>query len=395
MRIRSIDAMPDIRGKKVLVRVDHNVEMGPGGVLKDDKKLRLSLPTLTALTKRGAILTLMTHVGRPKGVIVEELRTAPIAKHLVSLCPALKNATYLENVRFDAREKGSDAGYAKELAAHGEFFVNEAFPSLHVYEEVSTCAVARLLPSFAGYHLINETDHLSKIMKNPKRPLVLIMSGAKMKTKIPVIRRFLEIADHILLGGCLANTFIAASGFDVGASKHEPEATELAQELMLESEREGMAKIHVPKDAVVASEASETAEKIDLPIEDVEGDMMILDIGVETVKQFAEEVLHAGTILWNGPLGFYECNRFSHGSKRIAEAVVRATKNGAFSIMGGGDTLDFHAQYDYSIDEYSFVSSGGGAMLEFLSAEAPLPALVPLMDIPNDIRLPQEGGAGI
>ena len=380
MKLRSIDQMPDIRGKRVLVRVDHNVEFDQEGRLKDDRKLRLSLRTLETLAKKGAKLVLMTHVGRPKGKVVENLRTDPIAKRLQELSPALKGFEYLENVRFDPGEEGNDPAYMKKLASYGEFFVNEAFPSLHLYEEASTCGTARLLPAFAGYHLMEEVEEISKAVRDPKRPVVLVMSGAKMETKIPVIRRFLDIADSILLGGCIANTFVAARGFDVGSSKYEKDAVSLAQELMLESEKEGRAKIHIPRDGVVATEASEDATKLDLPLEDVEGDMQIFDIGKVTIKRYSDEIAKAGTIIWNGPMGLYEFNRFSHGTKRIAEAIAEATRKGAYSMIGGGDTLDFHARYDYPLDVYSFVSSGGGAMLEFLSSEEPLPALVPLLE---------------
>lgn len=380
MKLRSIDQMPDIRGRRVLVRVDHNVEFDQEGQMKDDRKLRLSLRTLETLSKKGAKLILMTHVGRPKGKVAENLRTAPIAKRLRELSPSLRDFEYLENVRFDPGEEGNDPAYMKKLASYGEFYVNEAFPSLHLYEEASTCGTARLLPAFAGYHLMSEVEEISKAVRDPKRPVVLVMSGAKMETKIPVIRRFLGIADSILLGGCIANTFVAARGFDVGSSKYEKDAVSLAQELMLESEKEGRAKIHVPRDGVVATEASEDAVKIDIPLEDVEGDMQIFDIGKVTVKRYSDEIAKAGTVIWNGPMGLYEFNRFSHGTKRIAEAIAEVTKKGAYSMIGGGDTLDFHARYGYPLDVYSFVSSGGGAMLEFLSSEEPLPALVPLLE---------------
>jgi len=363
--------MPDVAGKQVLVRVDHNVATDPSGELKDDTKLRLTLPTLKSLTEKGAHLTLMTHVGRPKGEVKEELRTAPIAAHLKTLCPTLAGINYRENVRFDAREKGSSEEYARELIGDAQLFVNEAFASLHTYEETSTCAVARLLPSYAGYHLMKEVSELQKAIQNPGRPLVLVISGAKMKTKIPVIRRFLDIADHILLGGCIANTFIAAQGHNVGGSKYEEEAMELATELMQEAEKKEVV-LHVPCDVV--------AEKSMLSVSDVTDDMKILDVGEKTVDEYATVISGAKTIIWNGPLGLYEFNRFADGTKRIAEEVAGATKRGAFSVIGGGDTLDFHTRYQCPRDVYSFVSSGGGAMLEFLSAEVPLPALIPLMD---------------
>jgi 3-phosphoglycerate kinase len=401
MSLKSLSEMPNLAGKRVLLRVDHNVQMNEDGTLKDDRKMRLSLPTIEMLIERGAALILMTHVGRPKGKVVAELRTKTVAEHLKTLSPkittiktleavtgdevqreadALKSGEilYLENVRFFPEEKNNDETFMKEIASLADFYVNEAFPSIHAYEEASTCGVARLLPAFAGLQLQKEVEHLSAAINDPRPPLVLILSGAKMKTKIPVIKRFLDSADHILLGGCIANTFIAARGFDVGSSKYEESNVEFAREIMLESEQEGKAMIHIPRDVVVASEPSEDAEKLDLPVEDIAGDMKIFDIGKVTIERYKKEIEKAGTIIWNGPLGLYEFNRFSHATKRIAEAVSEASKKGAFSVVGGGDTLDFFRRYDYSLDDYSFVSSGGGAMLEFLSAEETLPALVPL-----------------
>ncbi|MFA6176621.1 MAG: phosphoglycerate kinase, partial [Phycisphaerae bacterium] len=180
---------------------------------------------------------------------------------------------------------------------------------------------------------------------------------------------FLKKGDDILLGGCIANTFIAARGFQVGASKYDEEGIDQAQELMLESEAKGRAKIHVPRDAVVATELSETAQKVDLPVDDILGDMNIYDIGKITVKRYADTIEKSKMIVWNGPLGVYELNRFSHASKRVAEAVARATKAGAVSIVGGGDTIDFLLKYGYPLKKYSFISMGGGAMLEFIGGK--------------------------
>ena len=196
-----------------------------------------------------------------------------------------------------------------------------------------------------------------------------------METKVPVIEHFLTKGDEILLGGCIANTFIAARGFDVGGSRFEEEHLQKAQEIMLESEKEGRAKIHVPRDAVVASSPNESAQKLDLPVEDIEGDMSIFDIGTVTVERYKQVIAGAKTIIWNGPLGLYEMNRFSHASKRIAEAIADATKKrGAVSIIGGGDTIDFHIRYNHPLDAYTFVSTGGGAMLEFIAGKK-LPAI--------------------
>ena len=403
MNLRSVDTLSDIRGKRVLVRVDHNIEYDPSGRLKDDRKLKVTLPTLEHLLDKGAALILVTHVGRPKGKVVEALRTGPIASHLQTLSSKIKNIQsvtacvgkevkekalalkpkeilYLENVRFFPEEQGNDPEFIKGLAELAEYYVDEAFPSLHTYEESSTCGVARLLPSYAGFYLQKEVENLGQAIRDPARPLVLILSGAKVKTKIPVIHRFLDLADQILLGGCIANTFIAARGFDVGSSKYDVEGMKLAQELMLESEKEGKATIHIPRDVVVATKAAEDAEKVDLPVEDVSGDMNIFDIGKVTIERYKREIEKAKTVIWNGPMGLYEYNRFSHATKRIAEFIAEAGKKGAFTLIGGGDTIDFHTRYGYSLEDYSFVSTGGGAMIEFLSSKDPLPGLQPMME---------------
>ncbi len=388
-----------VEGKRVLVRVDHNVTTKEDGSLKNDEKIRATLPTIEHLLKQGARLILMTHVGRPKGKVDPQLSTITVAEHLGTLLtgvsvmhtpktvgPEVENAArglkngeilYLENVRFLSGEEGTpeqQKKMGKQLAALADLYVNEAFASCHEYEEASTCAVAQLLPAYAGIHLEKEVTMLGNVLQHPARPLVLIISGAKMETKIPVIERFLTKGDDILLGGCIANTFIAARGFDVGASKYEEDAIEKAQEIMLESEKKGRAAIHVPRDAIVASDAVDGAEKICLPVEDIEGDMSIFDVGKVTVERYKQVIAKAKTIIWNGPLGLYEINRFSHASKRIAEAVASATATGACSVIGGGDTIDFHVRYKYPLDAYSFVSTGGGAMLEFIGGR-PFPAI--------------------
>ncbi len=389
----------DSAGKRVLVRVDHNIELDPTGALKNDEKIRATLPTIEHLLKSGAKVILMTHVGRPKGKVDPKFSTVNVANQLQKLLPhtsvthlqqtvgpdvenAVQNLqkghiVYLENVRFQKEEEGSpeeQASFGKQLGALADLFVNEAFASCHTYEEASTCAVARVLPSYAGFHLEKEITMLGKVLYDPKRPVILIISGAKMETKIPVVQYFLDTGDEILLGGCIANTFVAARGFDVGRSKYEAEHIELAQELMLEAEKPEKADIHIPRDAVLATEPTENAQKIDLPVEDIEGDMAIFDIGKVSIERYKESIAKAGMIVWNGPLGFYEVNRFSHATKRLAEAIAEATKRGAITIIGGGDTIDFHVRYGYPLDAYTFVSTGGGAMLEFISGK-PLPPL--------------------
>jgi phosphoglycerate kinase len=255
-------------------------------------------------------------------------------------------------------------------------YVAEAFSNAH-RNHASMVEVAKLLPSYMGFALEREVVHLNKIIHETAHPLTLIIGGAKLETKIPIISNFLTIGDDILIGGAVANTFIAARGFDVGTSKYDEGSIDIAQNLMLESEKDGRAVIHVPRDAVVATEAVEGAEKIDIPLEDVGGDMAIFDIGTVSVKRFCEVIAASKMIIWNGPVGLFEINRFSHASKRIAEAMAAATKNGAMTVVGGGDTLDFHERYGYDLSVYTFVSMGGGAMLEFLAGKE-LPSIVVL-----------------
>lgn len=401
---RLLSDAKDLRGKRVLIRVDHNIESDRTGALKNDTKIRATLPTIELLLKKQARIILVTHVGRPKGKHDPKLSTRSIAEHLKVLLPAVSithvpatvgpsvekavehlkdgNILYLENVRFHPEEEGrpeEQAAFGERLASLGDLYVNEAFASCHEYEEASTCAVARLLPSFMGIHLQREIEMLTPVIEDPRRPLTLIISGAKMETKIPVIEHFLSIGDDILLGGAIANTFIAARGFDVAQSKYEPKQVKRAQELMLESEKEDRATIHVPRDAVVASEASETALKLDLPLEDIAGDMSIFDIGKVTLDRYVSITERSGMTVWNGPLGLYELNRFSHGTMRIAEALQVATRRGATSIVGGGDTIDFHMRHGLDLSAYTFVSTGGGSMLEFISGKA-LPALEALKE---------------
>lgn len=389
----------DLAGKRVLVRVDHNIELDPSGRLKNDTKIRATLPTIQLLLGKGARVILLTHVGRPKGKKDPLLSTKPAAEHLGTLLagvsvihtdatvgPTVEVAVqklqnghilYLENVRFHREEEGTaeeQAAFGKQLAALADVYVNEAFASCHTYEEASTCAVARQLPSYAGINLEREVAMLSPILDDPRRPLTLIISGAKMETKIPVVEYFLGTGDDILLGGAIANTFLAARGFDVSASKYEADQVSTAQELMLESEKEDRATIHVPRDAVVAGSPEEGSPVLDLPMEDLEGDMAVFDIGSVTINRYVSLIERSGMIVWNGPMGLYEKKQFARGTSRIAEALAVATKRGAITIVGGGDTIDFHARYGYDLSAYTFVSTGGGAMLEFISGK-PFPAL--------------------
>jgi 3-phosphoglycerate kinase len=386
-------AHADLKGKIVLLRAGFDVPIKDGNV-EDASRIEALMPTMRHILESGASLIIMAHQGRPQGKADPAFTQKPIVEVLSRLLkkdvlfaesctgPAATKAAeglkpgdvlLLENLRYDPREEKNDLSFAKELASLGDVYVNDAFTNCH-RAHASMVGVATLLPSYMGLQLEQEVSNLSRIIEDPRRPITLIVSGAKMETKVPVIQNFLGLGDDVLLGGAIANTFIAARGFDIGTSLCEEEFLEQAQEIMLESEKEGKAKICIPRDAVVATEASEDAQKLDLPLEDIGGDMKILDIGKITLDRYINVIRASGMIVWNGPLGLYELNRFSHATKRIAEAIAEATKAGAVSIVGGGDTLDFHARYGYDLSAYSFVSTGGGAMLEFI-AGAPLPAL--------------------
>ncbi len=381
----------DVRGKRVLLRAGFDVPLEKGEV-NDTRRLEALEPTMSWILQHGGRLVLLAHQGRPKGKPVPEFSQRPLVAPLkkilgreVAFCPevggpeaekmsrALNDGETLliENLRYNPGEETDDAAFAKALAALGDLYVNDAFTCCH-RAHASVSALAKLLPAYAGLNLLEELKHLTPAVEDPRRPLLLVISGAKMETKVPVIRRFLKLADDIIIGGALANTFLAARGFDVGASLHEADQIDLCREIMLESEKPGHAKLHLPHDVVVASAAArEDAAVLDLPVEDVEGDMSISDIGAVTAKRNAGLVAKAGTVIWNGPLGRYEMEPFSKGSLALVEALQQSQ---AVTVIGGGDTLDLHERYKKDLSAYGFVSTAGGAMLEFLAGET-LPGL--------------------
>lgn len=384
-----------LKGKRVLLRAGFDVPMEGGKVL-DTSRIEAILPTMRHILNEGASLIIMAHQGRPKGGGFElefsQKPLVPVLKkflkvpvHFASSCTgsemqkraqSLKagEVLLLENLRFDAREKKNDPVFARELASFADLYVNDAFTNCH-RNHTSMVGVPQHIPAYMGLNLEHEVHNLSRVSEDPRRPLTLIISGAKMETKIPVVEHFLGIGDDILLGGAIANTFIAARGFDIGTSKYEPDFLEKCREMMLEAEKMEKADIHVPRDVVVASEPSATAECLDIPVEDVEGDMRILDIGNVTTERFVSLIKKAGMVVWNGPLGIYEYEPFSHATKRVAQVISQETKKrGMLSILGGGDTIDFHHRYRLPLDTYTFVSTGGGAMLEFISGKS-FPAL--------------------
>ncbi len=382
----------DVKGKRVLVRVDFNVSLDKGKVV-DDTRIREALPTIQYLIKKQAKVILLSHLGRPKGEVVEKYRLDPVAKSLEKLLkqkiqkvndcigPEVQQTVenlkagevlLLENTRFHSVETENEPAFAAELASFGDFFVQEAFGVVH-RDHASVTGIARLLPTVAGFLLQKEIVELSKLFKNPKKPLVLVIGGAKIDTKIGVLKQFLPLADTILLGGGLANTFLAAKGFEIGESLYEEDKLEIAQDILMEATELGD-KLILPSDLIcsdAAEKPNDQTSTVDIHADAVSCDLSIYDIGVETQRQYAEIIQSAGTVIWNGPVGYFEKAPFAAGTKTIAEACV-ITK--ALTFLGGGDTVTALKQLQISADKFTHVSTGGGAMLEFLEGKQ-LPGL--------------------
>lgn len=386
MEIKTLNDLKEIKGKKILLRVDFNVPLKENGEIQDDTRIKESLKTINFLKNKGAKLIIMSHLGRPDGEIKDEFRLTRIAKYLSKLIktPVKKTENVLdddvkkevekmkdgevlmlENMRFRKEEEECEASFTKELASLGEIFVNDAFGTAH-RRHASTAGLADYLPAYGGFLMEKEIKHLSPILEEePIRPLTMIFGGAKIDTKIGVIKNFIDKADYFLIGGAIANTFLVAAGYNVGNSLYEKDKIKIAQEIMLESEKH-RERFLLPHDIVVANEISDTAETADLPIEDVLGDMRILDVGKWTAEKFANIIEKSGTVIWNGPIGFCEYKPFQEGTRVIAKALA---EHNCISIIGGGDTADALKRLNIPVEKFTHVSTGGGACLEFLSGE--------------------------
>ncbi|HMN26700.1 MAG TPA: phosphoglycerate kinase [Caldilineaceae bacterium] len=370
------------QGKKALVRVDFNVPQDENGHITDDARIRAALPTIQYLLDHGAAVILMSHLGRPKGGPDPKYSMKVTADHLATLIsapvkfagdtvgPAAKAAAtalqpgevlVLENTRFDQREEKNDRGLAQELAALGDVFVNDAFGSAH-RAHASTAGVAEFLPAVAGLLMEQELNYLGTALENPERPFVAILGGAKISDKIGVIKRLLEKVDTILVGGGMANTFLAAEGYNMGKSLVEGDVLGTASELM----RQGAEIIWLPVDLRVATEFAADAENQVVSVEDVPPAWMALDIGPATIAHYANSLAGAKTVVWNGPMGVFEFPVFAQGTTAIAE--ILAGLRGATTIVGGGDSAAAVRQSGLE-DKFSHISTGGGASLEFLEGK--------------------------
>lgn len=392
MRLKTFSPS-DVAGKKVLVRVDFNVPLANGRV-SDDTRIKAHLPTLTALRDAGAKIALVSHLGRPKGTVNLKYTLEPVGEELAKLtgwpvrfvsdCIGEKvdeavadwkdgEVLLLENVRFHPEEEKNDMEFAKKLVKNFDVFVMDAFSAAH-RAHASTRAAAELIPSFSGKLIDREITMLSAARDEPKKPFVLILGGAKVSDKIAVVENMLKKADTILIGGGMAFTFLKAQGLEIGKSLCETEKLDFAAKMLEEAKALGV-KILLPVDAIVAPEFKADAPAKAVKADAIPQDEMGLDIGPETAKLFAKEILAAKTVLWNGPMGVFEMPAFAKGTEAVAKALADATANGALTVVGGGDSAAAIALFKME-DKVSHVSTGGGASLEFFEGKS-LPGIEP------------------
>lgn len=375
----------DSSGKRVLVRVDFNVPIKDGEVT-DNTRITKALPTIETLLNQGAKVILVSHLGRPSGNGFEqEYSLKPVARELSRLIgrdialakdvagpdsSALVekmsdgDIVLLENVRFDSREKKNDPEFASELASLADVYVNDAFGAAH-RAHASTAGVAGLLPSYAGMLMQNEVESLSSIVDNPKRPFVAILGGSKVSDKIKVIDALLDKVDTLIIGGGMCFTFLLAENKGVGRSLKEDDWIERARE-MLKKAKDNDVKMLLPVDVVVAESIDENAKTQIVSVDDIPDNMMGLDIGPETSAIYADAILKAGSIFWNGPMGVFEVKPFEDGTKAVADACAKASGD---TIIGGGDSVAAVNQFNVA-DAMTFISTGGGASMELVQGEA-------------------------
>ena len=377
----------DLAGKRVFIRADLNVPVKDGKVTSD-ARIRASLPTIELALKQGAKVMVTSHLGRPtEGEYNEEFSLLPVVNYLkdklsnpVRLVKdyldgvdvAEGELVVLENVRFNKGEKKDDETLSKKYAALCDVFVMDAFGTAH-RAQASTHGIGKFADvACAGPLLAAELDALGKALKEPARPMVAIVGGSKVSTKLTVLDSLSKIADQLIVGGGIANTFLMAAGYKVGKSLVEPDLVDECKTILKTLAEKG-ATLPLPTDVVVAKAFAEDAEMRVCKVDDVQDDEMILDVGPETAQALGEILQKAGTIVWNGPVGVFEMKPFAHGTEVMAQAIAQATENGAFSIAGGGDTVAAVGKFGIA-DKVSYISTGGGAFLEFLEGKV-LPAI--------------------
>ncbi|HWV24450.1 MAG TPA: phosphoglycerate kinase [Thermomicrobiales bacterium] len=382
----------DVRGKRVLCRVDFNVPLD-GSTITDDTRIRAALPTIEWLRDHGAKIILCSHLGRPKGKIVEGLRLAPAAQRLSDVIGQPVTAVrstigddardaiaamqdddivLLENLRFNPGEEANDPGFARSLASLADLYVNDAFGAAH-RAHASTVGVTEYLPAYLGLLMQREVDTLGKLLHDPERPFAAIIGGAKVSDKIAVLQNLVTKVDALLIGGGMANTFLLAQGMRVGASLVEPDQVETARQIIQAAQDAGI-DLLLPTDVVVARDIKASEGQV-TSVDAIADDDAIFDIGLESARAYAKTIARQKTILWNGPLGVAENPAFANGTRTVAEAVANAE---GFTVIGGGDSVAAVEQMGLA-DRIDHISTGGGASLEFLEGKT-LPGIAAIPD---------------
>lgn len=383
----------DVTGKRVFVRVDFNVPMAEGAIT-DETRIRAAIPTIEYLVEQGAKVILASHLGRPKGEVKEDMRLTAVGVRLAELMgkPVTKldesigqevekvvanmqngDIILLENVRFHAGEEKNDPALAQQFAKLADVFVNDAFGAAH-RAHASTEGIAKYVPAVSGYLMQKELDVLGKALSNPERPFTAIIGGAKVKDKIGVIESLLEKVDHLIIGGGLSFTFIKAQGYDIGKSLLEEDKIDLAKSFIEKAKAKGV-QLHMPIDAVVANEFSKDAETQIVDVDAIPADWMGLDIGPKTAAKYAEVIKSSKLIIWNGPMGVFEMDKFANGTKTVADAMATTT---GYTVIGGGDSAAAVEKFEVA-DKMDHISTGGGASLELMEGKE-LPGIVALND---------------
>jgi phosphoglycerate kinase len=386
----------EVRGKRVFLRADLNVPLDDGRIT-DDTRIRASLPTLIYLLEHGAIVILASHLGRPHGKVNDAYRLKPVADRLGQLLrrpvrmtgdalgPGVQDAVgklrpgdmlLLENLRFHAGEEANDPAFAEALASFADLYVNDAFGSAH-RAHASTEGITHFLPAVAGLLLEREVNALSRLLDKPPRPFHTVIGGAKISDKLNVLRVLVGRCQAILVGGGMANTFLAAKGLEMGKSLVETEQLEAAAAIIAEARRRRM-RLILPTDVLVAAQVHHRAPREVVPVNAVPKDWMVVDIGPQTVGKYREALAAAKTIFWNGPMGIFEVAPFAEGTNGIAQAIAERTAKGVITVVGGGDSVAAVQQLGLS-ERMSHVSTGGGASLEFVEGRT-LPGVAALLD---------------
>ncbi|OOG18437.1 phosphoglycerate kinase [Sphingobacterium sp. CZ-UAM] len=396
--MKTVDDL-NFAGKKALVRVDFNVPLDENFNITDDNRIQGAAPTIKKILNDGGSVILMSHLGRPKDGPTDKYSLKHIVSHLadvlgaevqfandcigneaVEKAAALRagQVLLLENLRFYKEEEKGDVGFAEKLSKLGDVYVNDAFGTAH-RAHASTAIIAQFFPTakYSGYLMAAEVGNAEKVLNNPVRPFTAIMGGAKVSDKIQLIEALLDKVDNLLIGGGMAYTFIKARGGEIGQSLVEMDKLDLANELVKKAKEKGV-NLVIPTDAQIADAFSNDANVYDGPNDQIPADLQGLDIGKESAANFAAIIKDSKTVLWNGPMGVFEFDTFAKGTKAVADAVVEATKNGAFSLIGGGDSAAAVSKFGMT-EDVSYVSTGGGALLEYMEGKV-LPGVKALED---------------